>query len=67
MTRSTVVSLSLSDLESEANKTRMMEFTTSMESIIGKYSQSTSKLIEFTSDNPYKYIFEGDSDIEEIE
>ena len=67
MTRSTVVLLSRSDLESETNKTRMTDFTTSIEYIISNYLHSTSKLIEFTSDNPYTHIFEGDNKIEEIE
>jgi len=67
MTRSTVVSLSRQELENDSNKIRMVDYTKSMESTLGNYSHATSKLVEYKNDDPYKQIFEGDADIEEIE
>ena len=67
MTRSTVVSLSHTELETAENVRRMKDYTTSMESVIGNYSLSTSKLIEYKTDDPYTDVFVEDAPIEEIE
>jgi len=66
MTRITVVSLSQIELKSEPSNIRMTDFTKSMESTLGNYSHASSKLIDYKHDDPYKEIFEGDDDIEEI-
>jgi hypothetical protein len=67
MCRSTVTSLSRTELDEDSNKTRMADYTKSMESTLGNYSHATSKIIEYKNDDPYRNIFEGDDDIEEIE
>ena len=52
VTRSTVVLLSKDELTNDTNKQRMTNFTSEMEKIIGNYSHSTSKLIEYKNDDP---------------
>ena len=60
VTRSTVISLDKDELTNETNKQRMTNFTSEMEKVIGNYSHSTSKLIDYKNDDPYDDIFTDD-------
>ena len=58
MTCSTVVSLSLVELQDKSNQTRVEDHIKEMESNIGNYSHAISKLIKYKCDDTYIDMFE---------
>ena len=54
------MSISSDEFSKDKVKERMSTFTSDVENRIGNYSHSTSKLIEFTTEDTYNEIFEDD-------
>ena len=58
VTQSIIVYLNRHEMKNNKIKERISTCTSEVEKIIGNYSHSTSKLIEYKNEYPYKYILE---------